>query len=93
MASGFRIENIDAPETYRPKCPDEAVLAFRAKERLAALLDPAVVEGRVTLVRNGEDIYHRTLAWVTLNGTDVGEQLVAEALAVPWEGHRHDWCQ
>jgi endonuclease YncB( thermonuclease family) len=85
----IRIENIDAPEMpMHAKCQAEAKLALVAKARMAQLTD-----GRTpVLQRHGLDRYGRTLARVSVDGVDVGEELVAENLAVPWGGHRARWC-
>jgi micrococcal nuclease len=46
--------------------------------------DPA--NGRV------RDRAGRTLGTVSVDGRDVGEVLVGEELARPWEGRRKPWC-
>lgn len=50
-----------------------------------------VVRGRlekqiVTLTLHGTDKYGRTLAEVSVNGKDLGAELLAEGLAVAWNG-------
>ena len=73
---------IDAPETtYRPGRWNDEALAQQAKQRLDQLLEGG------TLKCNGYDRYERRLCRVTVNGQDVGDQLVAEGLAVI----RQDW--
>lgn len=85
----IRIANIDTPEMPgRARCADEGQLALKAKARLGQLL----AAGPVTIDREGVDRYGRTLALVHVNGTDVGEQLIAEGAARPWMGHRQPWC-
>ncbi|WP_165351221.1 thermonuclease family protein [Ciceribacter ferrooxidans] len=88
----IRIFNIDAPELRHAACDAERRLAEVAKRRLDALL-----AGRpVIVVRsdNGrmKDRYGRTLARLTVDGRDVGEILIEEELARPWEGKRQPWC-
>lgn len=70
---------MDAPELvgsprYRPeRLPD----AIKARDRLRALLSqPAELHCA------GVDKYRRSLCRVTVNGVDVGDQLVREGLAV-----------
>ena len=76
-----RILNIDAPETRGSHCERELVMGLRAKERLASLLRA----GAVDVARSGEDRYRRTLARVSVGGNDVGQVLVREGLALPWQ--------
>ena len=83
-----RISGIDAPELFSPKCREERRLAERARDRLAELTD-----GReLTIRREGNDRYRRTLATVYAGGKDVGAALVYEGLARWWEGRRRPWC-
>ncbi len=85
-----RLINIDAPETRgRARCESERHLGERAKERMRAL----VASGAITITRAKRlDRYGRTLAHVSIDGRDLGDILVAEGLAVFWEGRRHAWC-
>lgn len=86
----IRIENIDAPETgTKAKCDAERMLAQKATEALKAALG----QGEPVIVRGRQDRYGRTLAYVRVNGQDVGELLIAQHVAVPWAGRRHSWCQ
>lgn len=83
-----RIFNIDAPE-LDGKCGYEIDLAFNSKSRLAEILQGQ----RVQIQRQGEDRYGRTLAALSVNGRDVGDQLVREGLARTWSGRREPWCR
>lgn len=83
----IRLVGIDAPEVSHPRCALEARLGRAATQRLAQLLT-----GEIRLTRTGTDPFGRTLASVTAAGHDVGRQLVAEALARPWPGHKVEWC-
>ena len=38
------------------------------------------------------DRYGRMLATISVNGRDVGDMLISENLARPWEGKRRSWC-
>ncbi|MDI6838842.1 MAG: thermonuclease family protein [Rhizobiaceae bacterium] len=88
----IRIYNIDAPELRHAACDAELRLAEVAKRRLDTLL----ASGVVVIIRgdNGrmKDRYGRTLARLTVDGRDIGEILVIEELARPWEGKRQPWC-
>lgn len=85
----IRIANIDTPEMPgRARCDVEAELALRAKARLGELLSG----GEIRLSRQGEDRFGRTLARVSVDGSDVGEQLVRERVAQRWMGHKAEWC-
>ena len=73
---------IDAPETsYRPGRWNDKALARQAQQRLKQLVEGGVLDC------DGSDRYQRRLCRVTVNGKDVGDQLVAERLAVI----RQDW--
>jgi endonuclease YncB( thermonuclease family) len=86
-AESVRIANIDAPE-IDGRCDYETRLAQRAKARLAAIL----AGGKVVITRHKIDKYRRTLAFITVDGRDVGDQLVAAGLARTWTGRREPWC-
>jgi endonuclease YncB( thermonuclease family) len=52
-----------------------------------------LIAGRaVELQRTGTDKYGRTLAYVSVDGKDVGDILMQRGLARPWRGHREPWC-
>jgi hypothetical protein len=74
----IRIVEIDAPETYKPRCERERILGYETKERLRQLLDA----GDVTYEPTGIDRYGRTLARVYAGGVNVGEQLMMEGKAL-----------
>lgn len=88
MGERIRIENIDAPEMAgSPKCESsrrrgwcDYALAEESRDALAAMLK----SGAVRVTRHGEDRYGRTLARVTVNGRDVGEELIARHFARRW---------
>jgi len=91
----IRIFNIDAPESFRSRCDAELTLALRTKERLAQLLR----SGPVEITRKGQDRYRRTLATLSTRQGDVGQVLVRERLALPWQEGRdakesrlQAWC-
>ena len=84
----IRIADIDTPETYPPRCADEARLGEAATQRLGELLNagPFSMEGGDT------DRYGRALRTVTRGGTSLGAVLVDEGLARPYGGGRQPWC-
>jgi endonuclease YncB( thermonuclease family) len=87
----IRIINVDAPE-ISGECASEIKLAARAKNRLAELIP---VGGIVDLSEIKDDKYlGRIDARVkTKNGADVGEILIKEKLARPYNGgKRQSWC-
>lgn len=90
-----RIANIDAPELHRAKCDAERRLAIVARNRLAALLGAGKIEIHRGDPADGrlKDRHGRTLATITIDGRDVGEIMIAEGLARPWEGKRKPWCE
>ena len=95
LRTRVRLAGIDAPE-LKGKCARERDLARRARAYLLARLDPdAAGAGAVRLreVRYGK-YAGRVLARVeTLDGTDLGQELVAAGLARPYDGRRRaSWC-
>lgn len=93
-----RVRNINTPETRRPnyKCTAEKILGDRASALTRALLSRDGAHLAVT-DRDGLDDYGRVLARVTIDGVDLGEQLIAAGLARPWtdeyQGQTHNyWC-
>ena len=87
----IRLEDIDAPEVFSPKCASELARGNRATERLLALIN----QGPFDLVRTGtrdRDRYGRKLRTLTRAGHSLGATLIAEGLARPWDGARHPWC-
>ncbi len=87
----YRIVNIDTPETgSRAQCTAERALGDRATDTARSLVSHADdVEMRPT---GRIDRYGRTIAYVLIDGRDLGETLIAEGLARPWRGRREPWC-
>lgn len=86
----YRIADIDTPETHPARCAREAALGNAATGRLRAWLN----DGAFSLdpIDRDSDRYGRKLRIVTRGGTSVGDALIAEGLARPWEGARRPWC-
>jgi micrococcal nuclease len=87
----YRIVNIDTPETgSRARCAAERELGNQATREARALITAAAdLELRPT---GRIDRYGRTIAFVLIDGRDLGETLIAEGLARPWRGRREPWC-
>ena len=87
----IRIAGIDAPEThrYQAKCAGEIVLGLRSKDRAMSLLT-----GREVRFRRVGRSYRRTVATVTIDGRDLGRELVGLGVAVWWPRGRPKptWC-
>lgn len=84
----IRIENIDAPE-IDGRCASERAAAVKAKNELARLL----AGQRIKVARSKLDRYGRQLARVVSDEGDVGERLVEQVLARPWNSWRASWCR
>lgn len=85
-----RVRGVDAPE-IRADCTAEKQLALEARDRVQLLLEKAE---RITLKETGRDKYFRIVARVEADGVDVGEMLLREGMAVPYDGGRKNkpWC-
>ena len=93
LATGvrYRLANIDAPETGgNAKCFKERERGETATAEAIRLVRAAKrVEVRRTF---RTDIYSRRVAFVLIDGLDLGELLVRRGLARPWRGQRRKWC-
>lgn len=87
----YRIVNIDTPETGpRARCSAERELGDRATSEVRALVAGSE---QMELRPTGRiDRYGRTIAFVVIDGRDLGETLIALGLARPWRGRREPWC-
>lgn len=86
----IRFLDLNAPEIDHAQCPAERARGIRARDRLLELLNA----GTVTLTRQGrdKDRYGRSLRIVLVNGKPVGDVLIREGLARPWQGKSGGWC-
>lgn len=88
----IRLAGIDAPELRRPRCPAERERARQARDRLTELMTAGPV--KIQKLRR-RDRYGRLIAILRDEaGRDLGQVLVSEGLAVPYQGRgrRMDWC-
>ena len=86
----IRVADINTPEISSPKCAAERRLGQRATLRLQALLEAGPFELRAD--GRDEDRYGRKLRILMRDGRSLGDVLVAEGLAHPWNGRRESWC-
>lgn len=87
----YRFANIDAPETGDgAKCANEAQRGELARLAVVAMVNRAKA---VTVRRTWRwDQYDRRIAFVYVDGADIGVALVAKGFARPWRGKRETWC-
>lgn len=87
----YRLENIDTPETgSRAQCAAERRLGDRATQQARQFITSAA---RLDVRRTGRvDRYDRIIAFVEIDGRDLGELMIAEGVARPWRGRREPWC-
>lgn len=87
----YRLVNIDTPETgSRASCPAERAQGEAATQAVRDLIANAQsFEARPT---GRNDQYGRNIAYVLVDGRDLGETLMEEELARPWRGRRYPWC-
>ena len=78
-----RLHGIDTPET-RTRDRTEKAAGLLAKARVEALLPVGAKRRVTTYLDTGK--YGRTLGRFSSDGSDVGEILVSERLAVPYTG-------
>ena len=86
-----RIRGIDTPE-LRGKCQSEKDKARIAKRLVKAELRRAKT---IDLHRVGRGKYFRIIADVKYDGKDLGQVLIKNKLAVPYNGgkKKQDWCR
>lgn len=87
-AERIRLEGIDAPETWQPRCEAERIRGYEAKAKLVELLRGHEVE----VTRIDRDRYGRTLARLEADGIDVEGPMLASGHAVVWAPGRAAWA-
>lgn len=95
-AERIRLVGIDAPEVgSHARCPAEVTAGLAAKATLADLIRGRLVE----VTRTGTDKYRRTLARLTVDGSDVDAAMLAAGAALPyrpgpaaWADRCRHWC-
>lgn len=85
----IRLLDIDAPETFKHRCPAELEAGRAAKVALEALIGGK----RVTIERHGTDRYRRTLARISTPAGDVGAALMRRGHAIPWKPGPDEWLK
>jgi len=87
----YRLANIDAPETGdNARCHRERQRGEAARDAaIHAIRAAKLVEVRRTF---RIDCYGRRIAFVLVDGEDLGETLLKRGLARPWRGQRRRWC-
>lgn len=87
----IRLADIDAPETQGARCAAERQRGERATQRLIELMNAGPMQMAREAERD-EDVYGRKLRTLWRDGRSLGDILVAEGLARPWDGARRSWC-
>ena len=88
----YRLVGYDTPETYQAKCDFERAWGNQAAARARQLMTEA--EAVELIVLPGVDRYGRGLARMFIGNQDIGDILIAENLARPYDGgQRAGWCR
>lgn len=90
-AQRYRVANLDAPEVgSHARCPEERVAGEAARAEVAHLIaDARRVEAHPTGRR---DRYGRVVAYIEIDGVDLGARLIERGLARPWYGRSSNYC-
>lgn len=85
----IRVRGIDTPE-IRGKCQSEKKKAIAAKQLVKELLEQAE---SLEMANVSKGKYFRLVADIIVDGESLGERLLAEGLAVPYDGGtKPNWC-
>lgn len=85
-----RLVGFDTPETKSPSCAEEAEHGRLATRRLREISQ----SGDVSFSGSSRDKYGRLLVTMRVDGIDVRDPLIAEGLAVRYDGgSRINWCE
>jgi micrococcal nuclease len=87
----YRVANLDAPETgSRAGCPSERAAGDAARAEVQGMLARA---RRVEAHPIGRrDRYGRVVAYIEIDGVDLGARLIERGLARAWYGRSSDYC-
>ncbi|MDJ0685361.1 MAG: thermonuclease family protein [Alphaproteobacteria bacterium] len=87
----IRLKDLDAPETgHRARCRRERIAGENATRALQGLVQRSRT---VTVTRTGDGGYGRTEAFLTVDGVDVTDWMIAQGHGVRWvPGRQHNWC-
>jgi micrococcal nuclease len=87
----IRLADIDTPETHPARCAREEMLGNAATARMHKLLNEGPFE--LESIDRNYDRYGRNLRIVTRGGRSLGDILISEGLARPYDGGpRGSWC-
>jgi endonuclease YncB( thermonuclease family) len=87
----FRAAGYDTPELRHAKCPAEREAALQLKKRVQMAIDAGTFTAELTGRKAG---FGRPEAIFKIGGRNLGNQLIAEGLAVKWRrGVKPDWCK
>ena len=88
----IRVLGIDTPEKgHRAQCPQEAELAKQA----SALTKQAIKEAKTIQLQlqSWDKFGGRVLGYVLIDGKNLGDMLIAQGLARPYDGGtKSSWC-
>ena len=92
----FRLSDVDAPETWRPKCEAERELGYAAK----AFMQDLTEGRRVTITsEDGYDRWDRLLVTLSVNGQDLAQAGLEAGVLREWPhdgrralADRPNWC-
>jgi endonuclease YncB( thermonuclease family) len=84
----IRLWGIDAPESTQ-LCRGEDSLQYRCGAKAANDLDAFIARRPVSCTPISLDQYGRTVATCSVNGTDLGQWLVSNGLALDWPNYSH----
>jgi len=86
-----RLVGFDAPETFEPGCAAELELGQKATQRLQVIL----ARGQdIRPTPLGFDRFGRQLLRLSVDGRDLADIMIAEGLAVAYDGGRRiNWCR
>lgn len=91
QGTNYRLLGFDTPETLQADCESERAMGDAASSMLHSLILGA--DHIKIQVQSGTDKYGRGIARLLVGGEDVGERLISQGLARPYDGgKRQPWC-